>query len=129
LKVLEDENAKLKTLLAEAMLDVAMLKDLNGKKFWRPLRGVMPWPISSRPMRSASGGGVKSSEPPGAWSSTGGKAAEKPQEGLRHKGTARDPAGSEPALVAGTPDRVALDRAGKAAAERAHRELQRQAPG
>jgi len=31
LKVLEDENAKLKKLLAEAMLDVAMLKDLNGK--------------------------------------------------------------------------------------------------
>ena len=33
LKVLEDENAKLKKLLAEAMLDVAMLKDLNGKQF------------------------------------------------------------------------------------------------
>jgi putative transposase len=33
LKALEDENAKLKKLLAEAMLDVAMLKDLNGKKF------------------------------------------------------------------------------------------------
>ncbi len=33
LKVLDDENAKLKMLLAEAMLDVAMLKDLNGKKF------------------------------------------------------------------------------------------------
>ena len=33
LKVLEDENAKLNKLLAEAMLDVAMLKDLNGKKF------------------------------------------------------------------------------------------------
>lgn len=33
LKVLEDENAKLKKLLAEAMLDVAMLKDINGKKF------------------------------------------------------------------------------------------------
>ncbi len=30
---LEDDNAKLKKLLAEAMLDVAMLKDLNGKKF------------------------------------------------------------------------------------------------
>jgi putative transposase len=32
LKVLEDENAKLKKLLAEAMLDVDMLKDFNGKK-------------------------------------------------------------------------------------------------
>lgn len=31
LKVLEDENAKLEKLLAEAMLDVAMLKDLNGR--------------------------------------------------------------------------------------------------
>lgn len=32
LKVLTDENAKLKKLLAEAMLDNAMLKDLNAKK-------------------------------------------------------------------------------------------------
>ena len=31
LKVLEDENAKLKKLLAEAMLDNAMLKDINSK--------------------------------------------------------------------------------------------------
>jgi len=33
LKALEDENAKLKKLLAEAMLDVAMLKDLNSKNW------------------------------------------------------------------------------------------------
>ena len=33
LKVLPDENAKLKKLLAEAMLDNAMLKDLNAKKW------------------------------------------------------------------------------------------------
>jgi len=33
LKVLEDENRKLKKLLAEAMLDNAMLKDLNAKKW------------------------------------------------------------------------------------------------
>ncbi len=33
LKVLEDENAKLKRLLAEAMLDNAMLKDSATKKF------------------------------------------------------------------------------------------------
>jgi len=32
LKVLEDENAKLKKLLAEAMLDNAMLKDVASKK-------------------------------------------------------------------------------------------------
>jgi putative transposase len=31
LKALEDENAKLKKLLAEAMIDNAMLKDLNQK--------------------------------------------------------------------------------------------------
>jgi putative transposase len=33
LKLLADENAKLKKLLAEAMLDNAMLKDLNSKKW------------------------------------------------------------------------------------------------
>ena len=33
LRQLEDENAKLKKLLAEAMLDNAMLKDIAGKKF------------------------------------------------------------------------------------------------
>jgi putative transposase len=33
LKALEDENRKLKKLLAETMLDVAMLKDLNAKKW------------------------------------------------------------------------------------------------
>jgi putative transposase len=29
----EDENAKLKKLLAEAMLDIAVLKDIAGKKW------------------------------------------------------------------------------------------------
>jgi putative transposase len=38
LKALEDENAKLKKLLAEAMLDNAMLKDINSKKWRRPSR-------------------------------------------------------------------------------------------
>jgi putative transposase len=33
LKALEDENAKLKKLLAEAMLDNAMLKDVVAKKW------------------------------------------------------------------------------------------------
>ena len=33
LKGLEEENSKLKKLLAEAMLDNAMLKDLNSKKW------------------------------------------------------------------------------------------------
>jgi len=34
LKTLEDENTKLKRLLADAMLDNAALKDLLGKKVW-----------------------------------------------------------------------------------------------
>jgi putative transposase len=33
LKALEDENAKLKKLLAESMLDNAMLKDIASKKW------------------------------------------------------------------------------------------------
>jgi putative transposase len=33
LRALEQENSKLKKLLAEAMLDVAMLKELAGKKW------------------------------------------------------------------------------------------------
>lgn len=33
LKQLEDENGKLKRLLAEAMHDITMLKDLNSKKW------------------------------------------------------------------------------------------------
>lgn len=36
LKALEDENAKLKRLLADAMLDQAALKDVLAKTFWRP---------------------------------------------------------------------------------------------
>jgi putative transposase len=33
LRALEDENAKLKKLLAEQMLDIAMLKDVTAKKW------------------------------------------------------------------------------------------------
>ena len=33
LRALEDENAKLKKLLAEAMLDIAVLKDISAKKW------------------------------------------------------------------------------------------------
>ncbi len=33
LKQLEDENAKLKKLLADSMLDNLMLKDINSKKW------------------------------------------------------------------------------------------------
>ena len=34
LRSLEDENAKLKRLLAEAMLDIAVLKDISAKNVW-----------------------------------------------------------------------------------------------
>jgi putative transposase len=33
LKALEDENSKLKKLLAETMLDIAILKDINSRKW------------------------------------------------------------------------------------------------
>ena len=36
LKQLEDENARLKRLLADAVLDNAMLKEIASKKFYRP---------------------------------------------------------------------------------------------
>jgi putative transposase len=32
----EEENARLKKLLAEAMLDNAVLKDITARKLWRP---------------------------------------------------------------------------------------------
>ena len=51
LKALEDENAKLKRMLADAMHDYVALKDLLGKKWWRPPRIGRLRPICSRPMR------------------------------------------------------------------------------
>ena len=43
LRQLEDENAKLKKLLAEAMLDNAMLKEITVKKWYRPPPGGKGW--------------------------------------------------------------------------------------
>lgn len=40
LKQLEDENAKLKKLLAEQMLDAAALRELVSKKWQGPSRGA-----------------------------------------------------------------------------------------
>jgi putative transposase len=42
LRQLEGENAKLKKLLAEAMLDNAVLKDITSRKWGRPPLGE-PW--------------------------------------------------------------------------------------
>ena len=42
LKALEDENTRLKRLLADVMLDNAALKDLVGKKWGRPQSGGRP---------------------------------------------------------------------------------------
>src|ERR1700745_3943014 len=63
LKALEDENAKLKKLLAEAMLDNAMLKDVASKKWGPPPSGVRPSLTFRSPMRSANGGRVRRLEP------------------------------------------------------------------
>ena len=43
LRSLELENAKLKRLLAEAMLDVSTLKEMLGKNFQRPGPGEQRW--------------------------------------------------------------------------------------
>ena len=51
LKALESENAKLKRLLADAMLDNTALKDLLSKKWQRPPLGERPSPILKRHMR------------------------------------------------------------------------------
>lgn len=63
LKVLEDENAKLRKLVAEAMLGAAMLRDPSGKN-WRPLRGAMPWPTPRDNLLALSAAGVRSRERP-----------------------------------------------------------------
>ena len=42
LKALEAENAKLKKLLAESVMDVSTLKEMLGKNFRRPVRGEAP---------------------------------------------------------------------------------------
>jgi putative transposase len=50
LKAMEDENAKLKKLLAEAMLDLAVLKDVASRNVWSAprLQGSRSWPSGLR---------------------------------------------------------------------------------
>lgn len=43
LKALEAENAKLKKMLAEQLMDVATLKEMLGKNFGGPVRGGRLW--------------------------------------------------------------------------------------
>jgi putative transposase len=42
LKQLEDENAKLKKLLAESIMDVSTLREMLGKNFLGPVQGDPP---------------------------------------------------------------------------------------
>jgi len=42
LKAIEEENAKLKKLLAESMMDISTLREILGKNFLRTARGGMP---------------------------------------------------------------------------------------
>ena len=58
LKALEAENAKLKKLLAESVMDVSTLKDMLGKNFWRPVRRETPWTGRSQTKTTRSAGRV-----------------------------------------------------------------------
>ena len=49
LRTLEDENAKLKRLLADAMLDKAALQELLSKKWQGAPPGARAWPVSRAP--------------------------------------------------------------------------------
>jgi putative transposase len=61
LRQLEDENTRLKKLLADAMLDNAVLKDIAAKKMVTPAAGGTLWSLRARRTASASGGRARSS--------------------------------------------------------------------
>ncbi len=61
LRQLEDENTRLKKLLADAMLDNAVLKDIAAKKWCRLRPGEALWLLRALRTPSASGGRVRSS--------------------------------------------------------------------
>jgi putative transposase len=65
LKALEEENAKLKKLLAEQMLDAAALRELPSKKWWGPPPSAKP-SLICRPPRTCRGVGPASSSAPTA---------------------------------------------------------------
>jgi len=58
LKALEAENAKLKKLLTESVMDVSTLKDMLGKNFWRPVRRETLWTGRSHTKANRSAGHV-----------------------------------------------------------------------
>src|ERR1700733_14188699 len=56
LKALEQENSRLKRIVAEQALDISMLKDLQRGKWWPRRAGVTPSVIWWRVIRCRSGG-------------------------------------------------------------------------
>ena len=61
LKALEDENARLKKLLAEQMLDLAAMKDLVSNKWQGPPGSAEPLRIFGPSMACRNGGPATSS--------------------------------------------------------------------
>ena len=70
LRALEEENRRLKSLLADAMLDKAALSELLSKKWYGPPRCARASLIFGRCSRSVSGGPARSSRPTARWSAT-----------------------------------------------------------
>jgi putative transposase len=60
LRALEDQNGKLKKLLADAMLDNGMLKEIAAKKWRRLLSGERPSLRFVWRLKSSNGGRVRS---------------------------------------------------------------------
>ena len=53
LEGLEDENRRLKKVVADQALEISLLKDVVGRKWWRPLSGGVPSPCCGRAATSA----------------------------------------------------------------------------
>jgi putative transposase len=58
LRQLEDENARLKRIVADLSLDKEMLQDVIKRKLWDLPDAASSWTICERPGRSASGAPV-----------------------------------------------------------------------
>jgi putative transposase len=88
LKALEEENRKLKKLLAETMLDASTLKEMLRKRAPSLRRRAVIWAIGERGYSALQGGAADRAQ---AWW---------PQTGTWYSGADDDPTGSEFALVA-----------------------------